>query len=209
MAVLQASEYDISYFDGRLNENTHPAGYTEYGRVQFNQFSTKFVPTLAESTGNLFGDLCKGMNINLNNRFVGKTLLILGAAYGFEVKGFRDLGIDAWGVEVSPYAISKAEPAIQPYLINQNALTYLPTQARNGWDYIFSRTFLECFSDADLATLITQMNRVSRSEQVHIVYPASNPAYYNSKTLAQLALLPFDRGTILIQNDDLINYVTV
>ena len=122
MPVLQPTEYDISYFEGQLNGNTHPAGYSSYSKCNYNQVSTMYVPTFEESTGSIYGDICKGLNIKLTNRFIGKKLLVLGAAYGWEVKGFRDLGIDAWGVDVSSYAISQAQPAIQPYLINQNAL---------------------------------------------------------------------------------------
>ena len=212
MPILQPTEYDIKYFDPKNPLNTsgleHVAGYSKYSRVQYNQVSTRHVPTLEDSTGTIFGDLCKGMNIMVNSRFIGKKLLVLGCAYGFEVEGFRALGIDAWGIDVSAYAISQAKPAVLPYLEVADARTKLATYKRNSWDYVFSRWFLECMSDADLTTLIPDMNFICKSDQVHIVSTLSPPDYYNIKTLQQWRALPFKTGTILIQDDDLVNYVT-
>ena len=213
MAVLQPTEYDIKYFDPKNPLNTsgleHLAGYTKYSRVQYNQRSTRYVPTLEDSTGTIFGDLCKGMNIMVNNRFVGKKLLVLGCAYGFEVEQFRALGIDAWGIDVSAYAISQADPAVLPYLEVADARTKLATYKRNSWDFVFSRWFLECVSDTDLPQLISDMNFVCKSDQVHLFFPtATPPDWYNVKTIAEWQSLPFATGTILIANDDLVNYTT-
>jgi len=42
--------------------------------------------------------------------------LDIGCAKGFLVKAFRDLGIEAWGVDVSEYALSSAPDDIRPNL---------------------------------------------------------------------------------------------
>ena len=207
MPVLQPSEYDASYFEGSTQTYTHNAGYGEYHRMQYNRVAAGFGFTAEESTGNVFGDLAKGLNIKLNGRYVGKTVLVLGYAYGYEVKAFRDLGILADGIDVSPFAISQAEASIQQYLQVQDARTYLPTLGRNAYDYIFSRWFLECMSDADLIDLIPEMNRVCKQDQAHIMSTNSRKATdtikgYNIKTLDEWELLPFERGSVLVVNDD-------
>lgn len=208
MAILQPNEYDASYFDGKNYGVTHPAGYSCYANTQYNQVGL-FSPTvpIEQSTGNVFGDLCKAFNIKLTNRFVGKKLLVIGCAYGFEVKAFRDLGIDAWGIDVSSFAISQAESSIQSYLQVGDIRTAILSMGRNSYDYIFSHYFMECMSDSDLVTLIPELNRVARSGQVHTVTTNSNPDYYNVKTLSQWLALAWEQGTILVENNNFDNYV--
>ena len=207
MPVLQSSEYDISYFNGQGTTYTHNAGYTDYSWVNYPSVSNRYVPTIEDSTGTIYGDLAKGLNINLNNRFIGKSVLVVGCAYGFEVKGFRDLGIDAWGIDVSAYAISQADPSIAPYLEVADARVKMPTYLRNQWDYIFSRWFLECMSDVDLATIIPDMNFACKNEQVHIINTTLRDDYYNTKSIAEWLALPFENKTILIPNDNFDEYV--
>jgi hypothetical protein len=208
MAVLQPSEYDASYFEGGEQTYAHNAGYTHYHRVQYNQRGM-YAPTvpIEESTGNVYGDLCKVFNIKLNARFVGKKLLVIGCAYGFEVKAFRDLGVNAWGIDVSAFAISQAESSIQPYLQVGDIRTAILSMGRNSYDYIFSRWFLECMSDTDLAALIPELNRVNKSGQVHNINTDMRTDYYNTKTLAQWLALGWEQGTILVANNDFDNYV--
>jgi len=208
MAVLLPNEYDAYYFDGKHQTYSHNAGYGDYNIVNNRQFAAGGGFTLEESTGNRVYDMCMDTNIKLNGRFIGKKLLVLGTAYGFEVEGFRALGIDAWGVEVSPFAISQASPEVQPYLIEADARTYLPTLRKFEYDYIYSRWFLECMSDADLAALIPAMNNVAKNEQLHIMSSHSPVDYYNVKTLEEWAQLDFNVGTILVVNDDFDNYLT-
>src|SRR5438067_1079176 len=38
-----------------------------------------------------------------------------GCAWGFLVEAFRDRGVEAWGVDLSPYAIGKVRQDLQPY----------------------------------------------------------------------------------------------
>ena len=209
MAILQPSEYDQSYFDGHIGPYSHNAGYSQYGRVEYQTKSFRFLPTLEDCTGWFYGDMMKGLDINLNHRFIGKSVLVLGCAYGFEVKWLRELGVLAEGIDVSPYAISQAEPSVAPYLMQGDIRTVILGFKNKSYNYILSRWLLECMSDADLAALIPEMNRICKNDQVHIVNPNGNAEYYNVKTMEQWAALPFATGTILIPNDDFANYQIV
>jgi predicted TPR repeat methyltransferase len=138
----------------------------------------------------------------------GKKVLELGCAKGYGVQWLRQQGIDAWGMDVSAYAISQADPSVQPYLITANAVTELAKYTKNAFNVIYSRGFLCCLSDADLSTIIPLMNKVGFL-QIHHVDTLCNPQYYNVKTMAQMAALGFKRGTQLVENDDVANPVEV
>lgn len=45
-----------------------------------------------------------------------RNVLDVGCAKGFLVKALRNLGIQAYGIDISEYALSKAEASIRPYL---------------------------------------------------------------------------------------------
>jgi SAM-dependent methyltransferase len=48
-------------------------------------------------------------------QFEPKTVLDAGCAWGFLVEAFRNHGVEAYGVDVSDYAIQKVHPDIKPY----------------------------------------------------------------------------------------------
>lgn len=130
----------------------------------------------------------------------GRKIIELGCAWGSLTRYLRQLGANAYGLDLA-YPISQGIvlwPDLAPYLIVADARTWLPTQARNSWDAIISRGFLECQSDADLAILIPEMNRVAKFVQVHSTDTNSESEYYNVKTLEQWQTLPFEAGTIIV-----------
>ena len=46
--------------------------------------------------------------------------------------------------------------------------------------------------------MIPQINFIAKSQQVHVVDQSDDPAYYNTKTLAEWQALPFEAGTIVL-----------
>lgn len=50
-----------------------------------------------------------------------QTVLDLGCAKGFMVKAFRLLHRDAWGIDISEYAIRNVDPAVKEYCIHGDA----------------------------------------------------------------------------------------
>jgi len=80
-------------------------------------------------------------------RFNPKRVLDVGCAKGFLVKAFNDLGMEAWGIDVSEYALSSAPVDVRAYLyrvdLNQDVLPF-------GDQYFDFVTFLgtvECLHD--------------------------------------------------------------
>lgn len=132
----------------------------------------------------------------------GLKVLELGCAFGSLVRHLRQLGANAYGLDLS-WPISQGValwPELAPYLIISEAKAYLanPSRRRNEWDAVISRGFLDCFSDADLAIIIPQINFITKLKQVHVVDPDDEAEYYNVKTLAQWQALPFEAGTLIL-----------
>src|SRR3990172_11155820 len=115
MPTLQPQEYDISFFDGADSPYQHNAGYQGYQRWQRIEGD--------ESSGEFFKDYAKSLfdKYQLN----GKKVLEIGCAKGFLVKDLRDLGTDAYGLDISEYAIGKAEAKVREFLSIGDARTAL------------------------------------------------------------------------------------
>jgi 2-polyprenyl-3-methyl-5-hydroxy-6-metoxy-1,4-benzoquinol methylase len=129
---------------------------------------------------------------------VGRKIIELGCAWGSLVRYLRSLGADAYGLDLS-WPISQGIalwPELEPYLIVADARTWITTQKKNSWDAIISRGFLDCLTDAELATFIPAMNNAC-IRQVHIVDPDIEAEYYNRKTLAEWRVLPWQPGTVI------------
>lgn len=198
MAILDRSEYTQSYFEGN-----HPAGYTKYdkwNRVDLSMFSE------AESTGEFYSDIAK--KFKLLAFLDGKRVLELGCAKGYTIEWLRNNGIDANGLDICQWIVDQSAASIKPYITVADVMTHLPTLGRNAYNVLYSKDFLCCFSDADIATLITQMNRVGFL-QVHQIRDGYNSTYYNNHTMDWWASQPFKKGTILINGDDFNNYRVV
>lgn len=185
--VLDPSEYDASYFDGKTQALRHNAGYSKYERwyrISGENSSGEFFKDQA-------GDWLGRFNLS------GKKILDVGCAKGFHVEDLRALGVDAWGVDVSSYAIGEAAPAIAPYLEVADIRTRINTYGNKEWDVIFSARFLECIDEADLPALIDGFNKKSH-RQVHIIDEEPNSVYYLARSLGWWSQLPFARGTVLV-----------
>ncbi|MCK5017980.1 MAG: class I SAM-dependent methyltransferase [Candidatus Peribacteraceae bacterium] len=195
MSVLEPHEYDISYFDGQKSAYSHNAGYTEYKR--WPRYDNGVLGTHEGCTGEFFKDHAKIVVDKYN--LAGKKVLELGSAYGFTVEDLRDLGVDAYGIDVSQYAYDQASSVVQPYLTVADARTELSKYKANEFDIIYSRWFLECISDDDLPDLVDEMNRISK-QQVHVVRKGKNPDYYNKKTVQEWLDLSWEKGTVFLES---------
>lgn len=197
MPVLQPHEYDISYFDGRKATLTHNAGYSSYerwyrmnGSISLGEFWKDYTARLT-STHNL----------------QDKKVLEIGCAKGFVVQDLRDMGVDAWGLDVSEYAIGEADPSVQPYLIQGDARTALSQFKNKEFDVVFSLRVLTCFDDVDLPTLVSELNRIAKY-QFHVIDESvgkkqGTSKYYNSKPLSEWLVYNWDKGTRLVYHENI------
>lgn len=196
MAVLKPNEYDISYFDGKKASLQHNAGYTSYDR--WPRINNDFVPH-DQSLGEYWKDLA--LRLKIDYSLEGKKVLEIGAAKGFVVEGLRDLGVNAYGIDISQYAIDCAREDIKPYLKVADIRTALSTYKNKEFDLVFSRLTLNCFTDAEIAQIVTQINRISLL-QAHWIMETGNATYYNLKTAQQWKdSFNWQKGTIFIKGN--------
>jgi len=199
MTVLQPSEYDMSYFDGKLGSLQHNAGFSEYKRwYRYDGIN---------SSGEFWTDKAAGWINHL--ALSGKKVLELGCAKGFIVEELRNAGVDAYGMDVSQYAISCASDVIKPYLYLGDVRTDLTRFSDREFDILISFRLMECIDDSEVDNLITSMSRIAR-KQVHIISVGSslNQTYYNFKTLNTWLTYSWPRGTVLAPYNNELNYIT-
>ena len=87
-----------------------------------------------------------------------QSILDLGCAYGFAVARFRHIGYEAYGVDISDLAISRANEEVKPYL-KVAPLWDLPF-ADNSIDFGFSSGVLEHIPDDKLTQTVREITRV-------------------------------------------------
>lgn len=192
--VLQPSEYDISYFDGKKSSLTHNAGFTSYKRWKRN--GSEHWKDIA-------------LHFKNKNDIVGKKVLELACAKGFIVQDLREMGVDAYGLDASQYAYDEADPTVQPFLTVGDVRTSLSQYGRSEFDFVFSVRLFECVDDADIAPLISEINRISK-KQAHAITTGShlNAQYYNFKTLDKWLTYDWPKNTILAEYNHLDNFLT-
>lgn len=186
--VLHQSEYDASYFDGDSQPLRHNAGYAAFQR--WHRFDGP----------NSSGEFWRDVAARFTSRFslVGKSTLEIGCAKGFLVEDMRDLGVNAFGIEVSEYAVSHASRLAMPSITRGDILQ--TEYESNSFDFIFSTNFFECVSDATAETLIKRFNRIARF-QFHLIGTHTNPQFYNVHTLEEWRGFNWKRGTVLFGNN--------
>ena len=130
-----SSQFDYHYFDG--DRCFGYGGYTYDGRWKI----------VAQK-------ICTYYGITRGSR-----VLDVGCAKGFLVKDLRDLGIDAYGVDISKYAIEHCHPEVQEFLQVSDARN-LPF--RDGdFDLVLSINTIHNLDREDVMKALKEMMRVS------------------------------------------------
>ena len=187
MMVLTAAEYDASYFDGDTQALSHNAGYSYFTRWQ--RFDGP------NSTGEYWKDLASLFTERFSLR--GRTVLEVGCAKGFIVQDMRDLGVNAFGIDVSSYAVSCADPSVRAFIQCGNILDI--DYEENQFDSLFSTDFFECVTDETAQMLINKFNHMART-QFHLIGTHTNPRFYNVHSLEEWITLEWKPGTVLFGN---------
>lgn len=72
-----------------------------------------------------------------------QTVLDAGCAYGYLVEALRERGVEAWGIDISEYAVGHASETIKPYIRVNSAAEPLPENFPEHFDLITSIEVLE------------------------------------------------------------------
>ncbi len=204
--VLDVSEYNENYFNGRNTGTKYSWGYGDIREAgQLNRFDE--------------GDEANPYNATIKNRwaeFEGNPvlsnydLLDVGGCIGnYSHYGKTKIGFKSWTVldlNIDGWCEANKLDTVDNFITGDARILLADRQQfkNNSYDALLSVQFLECIDDADLPDLIDEMNRVTKSVQIHYV---SDPTFitdvptqskYNFKTLAEWQALNWEVGTQLI-----------
>ncbi len=194
MAILDQSQFNNSEFQAYFHESvlSHDAGYSDY--------ELEFVFQQGEHFKNNIIDFFSNESIN-----GAIDVLELGGARGHRAKfGLETFGLKSWEI-IDLYD--------SPLKQTHNKLTYTIGDARtlladtNAYrddkkDILFSCRFLDCIPEVSLPDLISNMNRVTKQGQYHVITKDANPNFYSTRDLTWWSQQGFASGTVLIYSHD-------
>lgn len=100
------------------------------------------------------------------------NVLDFGCAKGFMVYAMRLLGKQAFGVDVSEYAVNNSHPKVRDYLSVVESVEDL----KGGWDLIIAKDVLEHIPKEELPTVLSAFRR--RCKQIFIAVPLGDGKRY-------------------------------
>ena|SRR3989344_6335115 len=150
---IDASYYDRDYFEEQKGEYPLPMTQSVAG---------KYINDMA----NMYRAIWIKLFINPRN------CLDIGCGTGRLVYFLRKLGIEAYGIEISEYAISAAEKEIQPFLQHAD-LTKIPFND-DSFDLVLSFDVMEHMERSKIKKSIEESVRVSRKFVLHKIYTIEN-----------------------------------
>ncbi len=167
---IDASFYDRDYFEGKKGE--YRLSYTK-----------SFMGNLIQNIVNFYRALCIKTVIN------PKNCLDVGCGTGKLVHYLRMLGIEAYGIEISPYALSEAKKEVKPYL-KYGDITKIP-YPDNNFDLVSTSDVLEHIERAKLKKAVEETVRVSRKWTLHKIYTLENSwiTFSHGKDFSHLSVL--------------------
>jgi SAM-dependent methyltransferase len=104
------------------------------------------------------------------------VILDFGCAKGYIVKGFRLLHKDAFGVDISEYAISSAPKEIKPYIFKIDSEKDIPLQNNKKYDCTIAKDVLEHVSYENLKTTLSQLRKCSK--KMFVIVPLGENGKY-------------------------------
>ncbi len=177
MPTLQPIEYNSDYF----NDGGGIGGYDKYDELGYRNKNTRTNQLIAKAQ--TYGwDLA------------GAKVLIVGCAYGYLVKHLVSLGVDAYGIDISPYAISRIHVEMQGRIILGDARVEADfeavkslagmTKRNDKFDLIVDEDMIACLTDAE-AVIFCDLGKSYSNMFYHLVDESPHLAqWYNWKTIA-------------------------
>lgn len=90
-----------------------------------------------------------------------KTVLDVGCATGHLVEALRDLGVEAYGIDISKYAIENVREDIKPYCAVCSCAESLPKNFPKKYDLVFSNEVIEHLYEEDTEKAINNICTMS------------------------------------------------
>ncbi len=199
--VLTNSEYNEDYFDPETTGIKLKWGYgrTIKEQGQLNRFDEGDEANPYNSTIKELYD--KVSNLNLSN----VTILDIGGAIGNFANHGKKLGVASWTVlDVAVWCQNNVTPEVDTFILGDAVILLADKQQfkKNSYDVIFTNQVLPSFEGQRLADLITEMNRVAKTVQIHILDETVNDipsqSKYNLHDLTWWSQQGFESGTYLI-----------
>lgn len=123
-------------FDRDYYENGRESGKSCYEDYKWMpEMTIPMIQSVMDSTGISKGDI----------------VLDYGCAKGYCVKAFRELGVEAYGADISQYAIQHADPEIYQYLTLLGTGKQIP---QVQWDWFFCKDVLEHLDECTLSVVL-------------------------------------------------------
>lgn len=108
------------------------------------------------------------------------TVLDVGCAFGYLVEALREQGVEAWGIDISNYAIEQSAKRVRPYLFAQSAVEPLPSAFPQRFDLIVSIEVLEHLHEEEMVKVLDRL--ASYADQMLISASFSDftePTHFN------------------------------
>lgn len=123
-----------------------------YGKEYYDNYTG-----IAYENDQQWQPLFKRFAQHIADDFAPKKVLDIGCAYGYVVKYLRELGVEAWGIDTSAYALKQADESIKPYLRLSSATEPLPEDIPQHYDLVLNIEVLEHLYPEDGMNAICRM----------------------------------------------------
>lgn len=159
--------FDKAYFVG-----DHPAGYTDYGTLNRSMFEA-------------IADLVEQYD---------KPLLIAGCGYGYTIEELVDKGVDAYGIDISQFALIQSAQRIRTRVAQADMTDLVEMEAIvnmfTDFETVVTEASMSCVDDPEMASMV--LNQIA-DNVIHLVRTDVNDEFYNVKSLTEWrAMLPSD-----------------
>ena len=85
------------------------------------------------------------------------TVLDAGCALGIGVEAFRELGVDAWGVDISEYAIKSVHESVRPFCFQGSLTDELPEPMPRQYDLVVCIEVVEHVVPAEVDAVLDRL----------------------------------------------------
>ena len=130
MSIKMTNQYDEDYFLNGIKSGK--SNYVDYS------WKPELTMPMAESVRDVMGIL-----------FSGESILDVGCARGYLVKALRKLRIEAYGYDISKWALDNCDPDVKEFVSN--------CLGDKKHQFIFSKDCFEHIPEPDLAVLVDRL----------------------------------------------------